>query len=504
MRKWHPASLLPDIGGLFAVVTFIVLVLFSGGRALNDGDTYWHIAAGQRMLSERTILTSDVFSHTAAGKPWTAHEWLSEIVMAVVHNFAGFPGVCIFFFLVTSLSFWLLYIMVKEDSNEWLAVIFVSLAFVLSLNHLLARPHIFTWILGGISFFILRKNDKKIFLLPLISALWANLHGGFILGIVLQGMFLAGSYLESCSPSNLTASKVWLQKNKLLLLVFFLSITTAGINPFGFSLYLFPFHVSSKVFAQGINEWLSPNFQKQWLFRYFLLFIIFLLSQRCVATTWRDRIFLIFFINAALVHQRHISIAAFYLAPFSAKATQSWSAPILSRIIVKRQKGQNQLILSKWTGPFYLLILGIFFLCMSSQSFPKTKIAFEHLIPLPKDRFPVKAISFLSKNRTNGNMFNDYSWGGFSIYALHPHQPVFIDGRADMYGQEIFKDYKRIKNLDKSTEFLLEKYNINLIFYHTDSILIRYLILTNRWEISYQDNIATVLIRKTLNEKNEI
>jgi len=498
IRKLRPALLLPDIGGLFALITFIVLCLFSAGRALNDGDTFWHIAAGQRMLADRIILTSDVFSHTAAGKAWTAHEWLAEIVMAAVHSFSGLPGVCIFFFLITSLSFWLLYIVTQKESSGWFAFIFVTLAFVLSFNHLLARPHIFTWFLGGLTFFTLRKQGKILFILPFISALWANLHGGFILGLVLQGIFIASNYFEYNFSLNLCSLKKWTIEQKIPICVFLLSIGAVGINPFGLSLYLFPFQVSSNVFAQGINEWLSPDFQKQWLFRLFLLFSIFLLSQRNISTTWRDRFFLLFFINAALVHQRHISIAAFYLTPFLAKATQIWTAPIISSTTCKREISQRQLILSKWTGPIGAIILSILFLFLSSPLSPRTKTFFEKINPVSRNRFPVDAVNFLEKKRPKGNIFNQYSWGGYIIYALTPPQPVFIDGRADMYGEKIFKNYQSIVNLDSSIDELLKEYEIDWIFYPLDSKLIRHLKSTGQWIEVYSDDLAAILKRAEL------
>lgn len=278
-----------------------------------------------------------------------------------------------------------------------------------------------------------------------------------------------------------------------MLIIFLLSIAAAGINPFGFSLYLFPFHVSSEIFAQGINEWISPNLQKQWIFRYFLLFIIFLISQHRVVPTWRDRLFFIFFLNAALTHQRHISIATFYIAPFLAKSTHIWSAPILSKYTVVRKKVHNQLILSKWTGPSATFILFILLIFLSSSLSPNTKIVFENLIQVPNDRFPIKAIEFLSKSPMKGNIFNDYSWGGYSIYALNTKHPVFIDGRADMYGPEIFSEYIKVVKLDKELTDILDKHKIDIIFYHTDSPLIRYLKSSSGWSEVYADELATIL-----------
>lgn len=496
MRKFLPAQLLPDIGGLFALLSFILLCLFSDGRALNDADTFWHIAAGQRMLADKAILTQDVFSHTAAGKPWTSHEWLAEIIMAAVHSFSGLPGVCIFFFLIASLSFWLLYIIVRQETTEWFSLFFVALAFIFSSTHLLARPHIFTWLLGGLTFFILRKQSKYLYILPLITIFWANLHGGFILGIVLQGIFLVAPFLDSGFPFITKNLKDILKKQRASILTLFFSISAVGVNPFGYSLYLFPFQVSGGVFAQAINEWLPPNLQREWLFRIFLLFIFFLLTQPIVGATWLDRLFLVFFINAALVHQRHISIASYFLAPYLAKATQHWVNPFFNFFKTKNATNNHELLkLSKWTGPIGIVFLTCVLLFFSSQHFPKQKLFFEHLIPIPEKRFPLGAFEYLSKNRISDVIFNEYSWGGFSIYFLGENLPVFIDGRADMYGEQIFGDYIKIVSLHKDLIDILNKHKVNIIFYPTDSPLIRYLKTSSHWSEIYADELATILRR---------
>ena len=493
--KLRPALLLPDIGGLFALTTFIVLCLFSDGRALNDGDTFWHIAAGQRMLASKSILTEDIFSHTAFGKPWTAHEWLAEIIMAWVHGVSGLPGICIFFFFIATFSFLLLYVTVRQETSEWFSLIFVALAFVFSYSHLLARPHIFTWLLGGLTFLILRKQNKALYFLPLISLLWANLHAGFILGILLQAMFLVGSFMATDFPLKMESVNNYIKDKKRPIFILLLSIVAVAINPFGFSLYFFPFHVSADVFAQGINEWLSPNLQKQWLFRFYLLFILFLLTQSTVKTTWLDRLFLIFFINSALVHQRHISIATYFLAPFLAKSTENWLMPILRKIKPRSTSDLNTLVLSRWSGPVTTFVLVALFLFLSSPAFPNTQSFFQTIIPLPEKRWPVSAVDYLSENRPKGNMFNEYSWGGYTIFALRPEQPVFIDGRADMYGAEIFSDYQKFVKVDKNINELLDKYQIKWVFFPSDSNLIRYLKLDDNWHEIYSDELASILIR---------
>ncbi|MDT8335852.1 MAG: hypothetical protein RQ753_09145 [Desulfurivibrionaceae bacterium] len=302
--------LLPDIAGVYCFVMFAALVAVGGKQALRAGDTFWHIKAGTAMLDRRALLTTDIFSHTAFGKPWLAHEWLTEILMAAIHRVAGLDGVALFSLLIAAFTFWLLFRLLNHFHGEGLAAFSVTVAALLSLPHLLARPHIFTWLFGVTTLYILTVRRDKLYLLPLISLVWANLHGGFLFGIVLQVFFIAGFILDN-HPRTLTDRQEWLgllgQSRKPLLILTLSILAAALLNPHGYKLFLFPFQVSKEIFMNNIGEWIAPNLRSDWSFRYYLLGIIFLLTFNRHRINWTNRLLLIFFINAALSHGRHIS-----------------------------------------------------------------------------------------------------------------------------------------------------------------------------------------------------
>src|ERR1051325_7353960 len=91
-RLWLPS--LPDI---FFLLPFLFLSLSGGKALLNDAGTGFHIRAGEYMLSNMTVPRYDVFSHIAPPLPWVAHEWLSEVLMAIIHQFFGLTGIVLFF-----------------------------------------------------------------------------------------------------------------------------------------------------------------------------------------------------------------------------------------------------------------------------------------------------------------------------------------------------------------------------------------------------------------------
>lgn len=493
-KPGKPISFLPDIAGLYGFLTFALLVIFDSGKALVDGDTLWHIAAGRHMLAEHSILTQDIFSHTVFGKPWTAHEWLSEIIMAWLHQHTGITGTVIFFFLVAALSFWLLFRIVSDLAGDWIAIFSVSVALTFSMTHMLARPHVFSWLFGVITLYALHKRGRWYWLLPLITIFWANLHGGFILGLALQGLVLGGEILEhifSGYPFDLSAL---LRRLRRPAAFFVLSILAAAINPFGFRLYLFPFQVTSGIFSTGIVEWLSPDFQEQWLFKLFLLLMLLFMSLRRMPTTWTDRLFVLFFFNAALTHQRYIGMTAVFLCPYFARMLSCLPWPT-KRFHMARTEAEP-IPTSSVSGPVITIVLATTLILFAGFSGPRTKNVLETFLPLPSESHPVKAVEYLNRTRPPGRMFNKYSWGGYLIYAMDPPQKVFIDGRADMYGEEIFGDYQKIASLDKEAEELLDRYQIDWILFPTDSALVRFLKATQDWQETYSDGAASILVRR--------
>lgn len=495
-RSIGKITFLPDIAGLYGFITFALLIIFDNGKSLIDGDTFWHIAAGKHMLESGAILTQDIFSHTAFGKAWTAHEWLSEIIMAWIHQYTGITGTAIFFFLIAALSFWLLFRIVSDLVGDWVAIISVSIALTFSMTHLLVRPHVFSWFFGVITLYVLYKQGRWFWLLPPLTALWANLHGGFILGLALQGLVIGGTVLDELFTHHQTSIRLILKKIKRPVLFFGLSFLAAGVNPFGFKLYLFPFQVTSGIFSSGIVEWFPPNLQEEWLFRLFLLLILLLASLKHTPTTWTDRLFVLFFLNASLTHQRYIGLASVFLCPYLARALKSeiWQQ---KDIRPEKTYDKHQLKTSSISGPVITITLALLLAILSGPSHPVTKTILETFLPLPATSHPIKAVKFLTQTRPPGKMFNKYSWGGYLIYALDPQQKVFIDGRADMYGEEIFEDYQKIVSLDSETDKLLNRYDIEWILFPGDSALVRYLKATGKWQETYSDEEASILIRRS-------
>jgi hypothetical protein len=285
---------------------------------------------------------------------------------------------------------------------------------------------------------------------------------------------------------------VWWREHRDAILLFGACTLAVAINPFGFRLYLFPFDVASPIFVQEIGEWRSPNFQKLWYARawFIALLGVALLFGRNLA--WRWKLLLLFIAWQALGHVRHLSMAALLLAPCFA----CYFGELFSKRRLRRTKPANrdELILSPWTGPLATLSLLFLFIAFSATSHSGPLDRFEEKFRLPES-YSQEALEFLSQGFPSGNLLNDYEWGDYLLYGLEAPPKVFIDGRADMYGEQIFSDYLKMARLEKETDSLIEKYQINWVIFPKDHLLVRHLRGCNDWDLLYEDNVVTVLNR---------
>ena len=111
-------------------------------------------------------------------------------------------------------------------------------------------------------------------------------------------------------------------------------------------------------------------------------------------------------------------------------------------------------------------------------------------------RFPVRAVDWLSVHPQSGNVFNEFTWGGYILFRLWPEQRVFIDGQTDFYGVELVKDYLTLLNARTGWETLLEKYRIDWALLPRDAPLVGMLEQNPQWKVLYEDGVSTLIRRQ--------
>ncbi|MBB4198169.1 hypothetical protein CCR94_10970 [Rhodoblastus sphagnicola] len=409
------ATRLPDaVYALIAPLLALALTLASPA-VLNDGDTWWHIAAGQWILAHRAVPTTDIFSFSAPGIYWNAHEWLAEILFAGAFKVAGWSGAVA---LTGALVAGTLLILTRRALRDGLSGIpllaLMLVGFSLIAPSLLVRPHLFGLFL--LAFWVdrlmaARAADKAPpFWLAGVMLLWVNMHASFLLGLALIGPFALEALVEARADKRLKVLRGWALFGVCAALV-------CLINPQGFHTFVFPLTVMNLKTLGSIVEWRAMSFDHFEPMELALLALVGLALFRPVRVKPLRLVVLLGLIHMALHQGRHQMIFGI-VAPLLLAGPMA--AAFRGEQPVSRRDG------ALWRGGFALMAL---------------LAAVRLLVPLERvdtPTAPLSALAAVPQVLRDKPVLNELSFGGPLIYSgVKP----FIDGRFDMYGDAFFFRY---------------------------------------------------------------
>jgi hypothetical protein len=486
-------NLIPSIADMLFCVILLFLSFSSTSGLLADGDTGYHIRAGQYIIQTLTVPKTDIFSFHTPALPWTAHEWLSEVIMATVHDLAGLSGVVAFFAVLLACTITLLFKILRSYGAPTLLATAIAL-FVCCASqiHWLARPHVFSFLLMIIWHYLLeswqRGTMNRLYLLPLSMLLWVNLHGGFLGGFILLGAYLVGNLFHTLSRP-LDERELYRKRLCQLMLTAGACLLACLCNPRGYQILLFPFKlVSNRFLMDHVSEFLSPNFHDFLPFKYLLLLLVarLALSKRRAEPT--ELVLVLIFTNMALYSARYIPLFALVVAPTLVR--QSEQAQSISGKLADffRTRSDNIARLDAratgllWPAAALIAVAVAIGSGHIHQGFDAKVKA-------------VAAVEFLMHEKIAGNMFNDDEFGDYLIYRGYPSYRVFFDGRSDMYGTDKLQEYFKITGFEAGWERIIDKYRITWVFYGTNSNLSRFLLNKRDWVLIYSDRVASIFVK---------
>jgi len=464
-----------------------------GNLLLGDPDTYWHIAAGRWIIEHATIPVHDPFSHTMRGSPWTAHEWLAEVMLSLAHQAFDWAGVIALTAAAFAGAMAILTRFLLKDFEPVHALIFAALAVMMTAPHLLARPHVIAMPLLIIwTAHLVRASEQgrapSFWLLP-IMALWANLHGGFTLGLALSLFFALEGILNARQKhETLEAVKSWA-------LFVGLSLISALLTPHGIKGILFTVQILSGSYAlDHISEWQSPNFHSIQPLEIWLLAGLAVAFHQGIRLPVFRLALLLALLHLALKHIRHVELIGLLTPLFLATPlARQWR----ERAAAGRQLASVDQVFrelargaSRRTVTLTMAGLGLITLLSVQLSGPVQK----------EEITPAGALQAVRNAHLTGSVLNEYSFGGYLIYA---GIPPFIDGRADMYGDAFMKEYFEALNLTTSDglQKLLQKYRIEWTLLPPGSAAVALLDHLPEWRRLYADKVAVVHVKKTALEE---
>ncbi|NOT64353.1 MAG: hypothetical protein HOP19_29395, partial [Acidobacteria bacterium] len=327
-------SVLPSFGSL--TLLLIVYVLFTNNyRFLQDSDTGWHIRTGDWIRQTTSVPRTDIFSFTVANQPWFAWEWLSDVAMSAMHSRFGLAGVVCATWLVLLAAYALLYrTMQRRNADPIIACALNVFAAVASIVHWLARPHVVSILLLVVWLALVenhrRYRSRLIYLAPLLIALWANLHGAFVITFALLAIYAVGEWLELAVAGRGREWRVMVP----YVITAALSAVAALFTPYGFALYTHLIrYLGDRQLLALIDEFKSPDFHSV---DGKLIEILLLLGVLAAVRAARQRRFIEVGLVALWSHmtlqsERHVTLAVIVLTPIIAEQGTEWFGSLIAR-----------------------------------------------------------------------------------------------------------------------------------------------------------------------------
>jgi hypothetical protein len=477
----------PLIVALLAVLG--VLCVLPAGRGLGP-DLYWHIAAGNWIAQHATVPTNDPFSHSMLGAAWTAQEWLSEIVLAMAYHAGGWSAIATLGAICYAITLALLTRFLLRRMEPVHALLLVGLAAGLMLTHLSVRPHVLAWPLMAL--WVAAQIDASESgkapprWLLLVMLLWANLHGGFTLGLVLSLGIALDAVVSQPHAARLPLARRWLGFIGLAVLASM--ATPHGWNGLWYTAYVMLKHDAKSL----IDEWQSPNFhQPQALEVWLMLVLALALSGRMRLPIVRTAM-LLGLVHLALTSVRHGATLGL-VSPFllALPAARLWSS-------VNQQNGANDAqkidrVFRALAAPARQSTIAL--TCVVAALTVVLVVPARN--PAPSHRVaPSPALAAAKAAGVAGPVLNSYNFGGYLIFT---NVPVFIDGRSELYGDAFLKrTAQAVRLLDEGAlPRLLEDYRIGWTLLEPGIPAVAALERMPGWTRVYADDVAVVHMRRS-------
>jgi len=491
---------------LILIVTLLLIFAMAARTAL-DSDMWWHLRAGEISWTNAKPVLEGAFSYTRAGQYWLNHSWLSEVGMFLLYKWGGLWALSGMVAVLAVIAAAFVYFQMEgPDLIKAFVMILSSLVLALVWS---PRPEMASLVLMAVVGYLLYlfkwKKRNYLWLLPVIFILWANLHGGYALGLILIGMMVAGETLNHILGFNDNETLKWKDLGWLVMWSG-ISVLALLVNPNGANIWLAPFEtVSVTALQHYVQEWASPDFhditQQPFLWLLFLLVASIGLSGRRLDAT--DLLTVICFAYMAFIARRNFGPFALVTAPIITRhlgmALSGWLARIKIPGWVQTKIKKEIQASNIGTGPHFLRWQKVINLSLVAFlafiGFSKL-----YIVDLPaitdgamESAYPVQAVKWVEAHHPQGNMLSEYNWGGYFSWLARDY-PVFVDGRTDLFGDEIIDQWIQVIQAEDGWQAVLDRWNVRLILVQTDRPIVQ-ILGQKGWKQLYKDNQAILFSR---------
>ena len=459
-----------------------------------DPDFWWHLRVGRWMVENGRLPSVDLFTFTVPAHVWTDHEYLTEILMWLTYSTAGLGALCIAFGVITWLGFWLIYRQVRQQP-------FVIVGVGLALGAIAGSPiwgpraQMITFAMSCVELYwiqgYLSGRSRAINFFPLVMVLWANLHGGWVIGFAWLGVAL-GAELVGWLWDRKDMAR-WMHARRLFI-VTVASVVAVAATPHFLSLYPYPFQTEGSVAQQQlIVEWFSPDFHLAYLRPFEAMVLLVVVGFAIRRPSLYELLLTLLALALALQSVRNIALFVAAVTPVLI-ITYSAAWKELSRQRNWRLDVPPRLLFAPITALVLVVILGATALRIADAISPARQQS------LDASTYPVGAADWLDAHPGVGTrMYNQYGWGGYLAYRFYPQptRKVFIFGEAALMGDQLLNQYENVQTLRSNWKAILDQYKIDYIVYNRGEALANVLATQPDWTLVYEDSVAVIYVRSS-------
>jgi len=453
-----------------------------------DNDIWLHLKVGDWIIEHSAVPYTGILSRTAADRPWMAYSWFYELLLSRFHSWFGLAGIGVYGLLLSLAVAYSTFWMVRRLSGTfWKASLLSTATCAAYLFSVFPRPVFFSMTLFTVTLTLLLEARRTgrlqlLYWLPPLFILWANVHIQFIYGIFTVGLFVGLAFLQECATrleldktSSLLRSPLPV---RMLAVIFIACLVATCIGPYFFHLYSVVFnYATSKYPYTYVAEFQALNFRNYTDFVQLLLtgLAFFALGRR----KQLDPFLLALLPIASIVGFRTQRDSWFICIPAAACIATSWGGA---------ERERSETIWEKAGLVSAVTLLVFLYARVMGFNTPNLRLAVASV-------YPVEAINFLRDHPQPGPLYNSYDWGDFIVWYM-PEFPVAIDGRTDLYGDELDTRSFLTINGDPSSANDPALNEANLVLLPRQRPLAIALTFDPRFSLIYQDSLAVVFVRR--------
>lgn len=481
----------------------VVLAASVAGMATTtatDPDLFWHLATGRLIRATHHVPRTDPFSSTAHGRRWIAHEWLTEVVMSLLHSLGGWTLLVAVWSVVITAAWLVVRTAARRDGASPLAASLVTgLAALASVHTWGQRPQMLSLLLTAVFVLLIRSaragSNRLLWWCAALLPLWANLHGGYIFGTALLGLAAGGATVDALlarrrglpPPSTSFVRTAW-------------AATVVGAlgtlcTPNGWDGFVYPFtYLGDNASTRYVAEWFAPDFTRPqyWPFAVLLVVVTVAIWRARRTITLTDAGTALAFAFLGLQSVRNITLFGVVTTPWVAAALTG--ARPGARLGTRRPRTGDDL--SAAAAHRARIAIGtLVVLGWSAVAGPNLRPSASTADQ--RRMYPVDAAVWMAdRPLRSGCIFNEYDFGGWLIWKLpETQQPVYVDGRPDMYGDAFMDHYVSIWRLRPGWKARLAHDGVQAVVASPGSAIVRALRRDRGWRTVYEDRTAVILDR---------